>query len=966
MQSRHKARTCAQRLLLAVAMVGSTASALQAQSLTQVTGFGSNPGNLLMYKYIPAGLPAGAPLVVALHGCSQSASNYDAETGWTLLADRWKFALLLPEEQTSNNSSRCFNWFEPGDIARGGGEALSIKQMVDRIKTDHLSDPARVYVTGLSAGGAFTSVMLATYPEVFAGGAVVAGVPYNCGTGLTNAFSCMNPGSDLSAAAWGNKVRAASSHTGPWPIVSIWHGDADTTVRPANANESMEQWTNVHGIDQTPEISDTVAGYPHKVYKDASGKALVESWSITGMGHGTPVDPGAGERQCGTAGAFILDVDVCSSWYIGRFWGLDNTDSVAPTVALSAPTNGATVSGAVTISANASDNVGVTRVEFLIDGVLAGSDASAPYAYSWDTSSVANGLRRLQARAVDAAGNTATSTEISVTVTGGIEDTTPPTVNLTFPGNAATVSGTITLAASASDDTGVVSVEFFVGATSLGVGNQSAQAGPWTLDWNTTGLAAGSYALSVVARDARGNQSIDSDTSVTVNQNVAAVDESFSNRNADADYFDQTGWSGDFVSDVDNATAGAGGSQSSYGYASSGLSCVGGLKTKFLQRSVVLGAAPRLAYARKLDLKANINSSTTARFRVLVNGVSVHEQAVTFANYVDSTWQRFENLDLGAYANQTVTLRFEASASANVCLEAWAKARIDDIRVGNASESADVTAPAVNLSAPANGATLTGNVDLTATASDAVGVSKVEFYANGSLLGIDLTAPFSYTWNTSEVSNGSYALLVKAYDAAGNAGSDNDTSVTVQNGGGGGAPVVVSYSSEAANDGYIKANADGSAPALGTLESSMGLALGRGTDAKYNRAILSFDTSGIPDTATITGATLTVTYRSASGDPWSNPAGNTLNIDLKTGCFGACTLETADYSAAASASNVAGIVRFTAGTQNSSGFNTAGLAAISKTARTQVRLRFGQNQTATHYVWIGSGMQATLRVEYLP
>lgn len=353
---------------------------LSAQSLTQVTGFGSNPGNLLMYKYVPAGLAAGAPLVVALHGCAQSASNYDAETGWVLLADRWKFALLLPEQQTGNNSSRCFNWFEAGDIARGGGEALSIKQMIDRMKTDHLSDPARVYVTGLSAGGAFTSVLLATYPEVFAGGAIVAGVPYNCGTGLTNAFSCMNPGSDLSPAAWGNKVRAASSYSGPWPIVSIWHGDADTTVRPANANESMEQWTNVHGIDQTPEVQDTVAGYPHKVYKDASGKALVETYSITGMGHGTPVDPGTGERQCGTAGAYILDVDVCSSWYIGRFFGLDNTDGVAPTVSLTAPAPGATVSGSVTISASASDNVGVNRVEFLIDGALAASDSSAPTA----------------------------------------------------------------------------------------------------------------------------------------------------------------------------------------------------------------------------------------------------------------------------------------------------------------------------------------------------------------------------------------------------------------------------------------------------------------------------------------------------------------------------------------------------------------------------------------------------------
>lgn len=250
---------------------------------------------------------------------------------------------------------------------------------------------------------------------------------------------------------------------------------------------------------------------------------------------------------------------------------------------------------------------------------------------------------------------------------------------------------------------------------------------------------------------------------------------------------------------------------------------------------MTLGSAPRLSYARKLDLKANINSSTTARFRVLVNGTVLQEQAVSFANYADSSWQRLENIDLSTWAGQTVTLRFEGSANANVCLEAWAKVRVDDIRVGNASEPSDVTAPTVNLTAPANGATLSGSVDLTASASDAVGVTKVEFYVSGSLLGVDQTAPYTLTWNSSDVANGSYALMAKAFDAAGNVGSDNDTTVTVSNGGGG-APVVVSYSSEAANDGYIKANADGSSPALGTLESSLGLALGRGTDAKYNRA----------------------------------------------------------------------------------------------------------------------------------
>lgn len=106
---------------------------------------------------------------------------------------------------------------------------------------NHGIDPGRVFVTGLSAGGAMTSVMLATYPDVFAGGAIVAGIPYRCGTGLSAAFSCMSPGKDLSPDAWGDKVRNASGHTGPWPRVSIWHGGSDYTVNVLNATEEMEQ-----------------------------------------------------------------------------------------------------------------------------------------------------------------------------------------------------------------------------------------------------------------------------------------------------------------------------------------------------------------------------------------------------------------------------------------------------------------------------------------------------------------------------------------------------------------------------------------------------------------------------------------------------------------------------------------------------------------------------------------------------
>lgn len=235
---------------LALAVTGAVAIAAPAQAatLTQVTGFGSNPGNLAMYAYRPDNLPANSPAVVLLHGCTQNASGYFANSGWQKYADLWKFALVVAQQPAGNNANSCFNFFEAGDTARGQGEALSIKQMVDHAKANFGVDGSRVFVSGLSAGGAMSAVMLATYPDVFAAGSIIAGIPYRCATSMVNAFSCMNPGSDKTPAAWGDLVRGAySGYTGPRPRVAIWHGTSDTTVTPLNGTESRDQWTNVRG-----------------------------------------------------------------------------------------------------------------------------------------------------------------------------------------------------------------------------------------------------------------------------------------------------------------------------------------------------------------------------------------------------------------------------------------------------------------------------------------------------------------------------------------------------------------------------------------------------------------------------------------------------------------------------------------------------------------------------------------------
>ncbi len=290
--------------------------------LREIRDFGSNPGALRMFTHVPPDLPAGSALVVVLHGCTQSAADYDLGAGWSTLADRFGFCLLLPEQQAANNPNRCFNWFQPGDSARGQGEAHSIRQMVDTMVSRHDIDPRRVFVTGLSAGGAMTSVMLATYPEVFAGGAIVAGLPYGAASNVQQAFETMFQSPPRPARAWGDLVRRASPHDGPWPRVSVWHGGVDATVIPANAGEIIKQWTDVHGLPLAPSAKAIVDGYPRRVWRNADGDDVIESYTITNMAHGTPLATGAADHECGAAGPFLLEVGISSSYHIAKFFGL--------------------------------------------------------------------------------------------------------------------------------------------------------------------------------------------------------------------------------------------------------------------------------------------------------------------------------------------------------------------------------------------------------------------------------------------------------------------------------------------------------------------------------------------------------------------------------------------------------------------------------------------------------------------
>ncbi|HCL57342.1 MAG TPA: hypothetical protein DHW82_10100 [Spirochaetia bacterium] len=410
--------------------------------MEKVTSFGSNPGNLAMYRYTPSGISASAPVVVALHGCTQDAAGYAHDTEWNVLADKYKFYVIYPEQNSSNNQNKCFNWFEPGDITRGQGEALSIYNMV--MSLSGKIDTDRVFVTGLSAGAAMTTVMLAAYPDVFASGAVMAGIPYKCATTMTDGFTCMRAAIDKTDAEWAALIPANTKK----PRVVVFQGTSDYTVYPGNADDLVAQWTGVHGTDKTADGTETISGHEHKIYKNSAGVSVVETYLINGMGHAITVDPGTGAAQGGATAGFAVDKDLYSSYWALKFFGLDNSDVTPPEAVITAPASSITA-GTVSIDVTATDNVGVTKVEFYIGTSTTplSTDTTAPYNTSWTVAQ--DGLYTITVKAYDAAGNIKTVTK-SVTVSGGQVDGVKPVV--TVSKDSGSYSGSVDVVLSATDN----------------------------------------------------------------------------------------------------------------------------------------------------------------------------------------------------------------------------------------------------------------------------------------------------------------------------------------------------------------------------------------------------------------------------------------------------------------------------------------------------------------------------------
>ncbi len=229
------------------------------------------------YKlYIPASRPASKmPLIVMLHGCTQSPDDFAVGTGMNALAEEHGFVVAYPGQPTGANANKCWNWFKPDDQARAQGEPALIAGIVQDILADHPVDPARVFVAGLSAGGAAAAIVASAYPDVFSAAGIHSGLPVGAATDIPQAFAAMRNGA----------VGASIAH--PVPTIVI-HGLADTTVNPSNGKAALAQALDAFGPLKSSTRKGQSSGgrsYRQTTYSRPDGTAVGEHWEIAAAGH---------------------------------------------------------------------------------------------------------------------------------------------------------------------------------------------------------------------------------------------------------------------------------------------------------------------------------------------------------------------------------------------------------------------------------------------------------------------------------------------------------------------------------------------------------------------------------------------------------------------------------------------------------------------------------------------------------
>ncbi|MCU1268425.1 MAG: peptidase and in kexin sedolisin [Acidobacteria bacterium] len=492
-------------------------------------------------------------------------------------------------------------------------------------------------------------------------------------------------------------LSAPNSAVAPWPMFQHDERHSGLSVRtpeviaPAVSINSPANGTRVTGIvPVSVQAVDNVGVVKVELYKDG---ALIGTITASPYNFTWDTRAGADGLYSFTGKAYDAAGNLGTSAAV-----VLNVDNTAPTSNINAPVNGALLKGsAVTISANASDNSGIQKVDFYRDNnVLVGTDTTAPFSVNWDTLTASNAVHTVYVVATDTLGNSSTSVLVSVTV-----DNAPPTVALTSPVNGAKVGGTVPVTANATDNVGVLKVQFYRDSSVL-LG--TALSAPFTLNWNSTTVTAGAHTLYAIATDTAGNTATSAVSSVTVDNSAPTV-----------------------------------------------------------------------------SLTAPTNNAVVAGTTVALSATASDNVAVSKVDFY-----RDSNVLLGTDTTTPYGISWDSTSAASGSHTIFAVATDT---AGNTKTSTvinvtvDNSGPVTILTAPANGGFVSGTaVAMTATASDNVAVSKVEFYRDGNvLLGTDTSSPYSLNWNSTTVTGGAHTLFVVAQDTSGNRTTSASVVVTVDN-----------------------------------------------------------------------------------------------------------------------------------------------------------------------------------------
>ncbi len=293
--------------------------------LVQINDFGINKGNLEMYIYKPEISEGKLPLVVMLHGCAQTATEIAEQSGWNTLADSNKFMVIYPQQKVENNLNKCFNWYEEMDISKNDGESDTVKEMIQYAIQNYDIDPSKIFISGMSAGGAMSNVLLANYPDLFDSGAMLSGIPFKAANDLATAYAAMQGKVEKTNEEWVASISNNNlNYEGKYPKVVIFHGVDDPFVNVKNAEIIEIQWKGIHKIETDSTVISEFNGNSDitKTIYVKNNCPVIVKYEIDNLGHAMAVDPGTEKQQGGNVARFAVDKNFHTTYWSAKFFGL--------------------------------------------------------------------------------------------------------------------------------------------------------------------------------------------------------------------------------------------------------------------------------------------------------------------------------------------------------------------------------------------------------------------------------------------------------------------------------------------------------------------------------------------------------------------------------------------------------------------------------------------------------------------